>query len=77
MSKFSPEEIEAFDKDALLHKLSHDLESKNNEIKSLRKDYTALEGLFQKACDLGLSAIADVRKVLNKERKKEKEEKWI
>ena len=70
MSKFSPEEIEAFDKDALLHKLSHELEEANDYIKFLEWFSSAVNKLDKDMYDNASKVAHEMIKI-----NKEKEEK--
>ena len=47
MSKFSPEEVEAFEKDALLQKLQHELDEANEYIEFLVKTINKLTGFLE------------------------------
>lgn len=69
MSKFSPEEIEAFDKDALLHKLSHELEEANDYIKFLEWFSSAVHKLDKDMYD-NASKVAHEMIKINKEKEK-------
>tara|TARA_Y100001963_G_C6787425_1_gene453606 strand:+ start:184 stop:405 length:222 start_codon:yes stop_codon:yes gene_type:complete len=73
MGRISPEKEEAFDKDAMLHKLSHELEEANEYIKFLEWFSSTVHKLDKDMYDNASKVAHEMIKINNEKEKEEKE----